>query len=126
MRLPVVTLAALVLCVDYASARTATNASVAAHSSLQPGNGQREKWNFSAFIYAYFVPDSKDYLQPTCAADRDWLQLEARYNYEGLDTGSVRFGYNLSAGETLAAEFAPMLGGVFGGTMELPPATKET
>ena len=33
------------------------------------------------------------------AGDHDWLHLEARYNYETLETGSVWVGCNLSGGE---------------------------
>jgi hypothetical protein len=126
IRLPVVALAALVLCTEYSSAQTPTNASVAEQPSPSPGNGHAQKWDFSASVYAYFVPDSKDYLQPTFTADRDWVHLEARYNYEGLDTGSVWFGYNLGGGETLAWEFAPMLGGVFGSTAAIAPGYEGT
>ena len=38
-------------------------------------------------------------MQPTVAADRDWLHVEARFNYEDRDTGSVWLGYNFSVGE---------------------------
>lgn len=72
------------------------------------------KWSFSASLYSYFVPDDREYVQPTFSADRDWLHLEARYNYEDLDTGSVWVGYNLGGGKKLEWEFTPMLGGVFG------------
>ena len=82
------------------------------------------KWSFSASAYAYFVPDSREYVQPTVTADRDWLHLEARYNYEDLETGSVWVGYNFSGGEKLAWEFTPMLGGVFGNTTGLAPGYK--
>jgi hypothetical protein len=125
MRLPVVILAALVLCTEYTSAQTPTNAS-AAESSSSPGDGHAPKWDFSASVNAYSVPDSKDYLQPTFTADRDWLHLEARYNYEALDTGSVWFGYNLGGGGTLAWEFAPMLGIVFGNTSGVAPGYEGT
>jgi len=57
-------------------------------------------------------------------ADRGWLHLEARYNYEDLDTGSAWVGYNLGGGEKLAWEFAPMLGGVFGDTTGIAPGYK--
>ena len=83
-----------------------------------------KKWSFSASAYAYFVPDSREYVQPTFTADRDWLHLEARYNYEDLETGSVWLGYNFSGGEKLAWEFTPMLGGVFGNTTGLAPGYK--
>ena len=62
-------------------------------------------------------------MQPTFTADRDWLHLEARYNYEALDTGSAWVGYNFSGGETLAWEFTPMIGGVFG---DMPASRRAT
>jgi hypothetical protein len=71
-------------------------------------------WSFSASAYGYLVPDSRDYINPNFTADRGWLHLEARYNYEALETGSLWLGYNFSTGETLTFEIAPMLGGVFG------------
>ncbi len=78
-------------------------------------------WSFSASLYAYFVPDDREYVQPTFAADRDWLHLEARYNYEDLETGSAWVGYNLGGGNTLTWELTPMLGGVFGNTTGIAP-----
>jgi hypothetical protein len=74
-----------------------------------------------ASIYAYFPADDRDYLQPTLILDRDWLHLEARYNYEDFDTGSAWAGYNLSGGETLAWEITPMLGVVLGDTRGIAP-----
>ena len=81
-------------------------------------------WSFSASAYTYVVPDSENYVQPTFTADRGWLHLEARYNYEALDTGSAWVGYNFSGGEKLAWEFTPMLGGVFGDTAGIAPGYK--
>lgn len=81
-------------------------------------------WEFSIAGYTYFVPDDSDYLQPTFTADRDWLHLEARYNYEAHDTGSVWVGYNFSGGETVTWELTPMLGAVFGGTDGIAPGYK--
>src|SRR5438034_7336511 len=52
------------------------------------------------------------------SADRGWLHLETRYNYENLETGSVWVGYNFSGGEKLQWEFTPILGGVFGNTTD--------
>ena len=63
-------------------------------------------------------------MQPTFTADRDWLHLEARYNYEALDTGSAWVGYNFSGGETVTWEFTPMLGAVFGATDGIAPGYK--
>jgi len=59
--------------------------------------------------------------EQTVTADRDWLHLEARYNYEALETGSAWVGYNFGGGEKLSWEFTPMLGGVFGDTTGVAP-----
>ena len=89
-----------------------------------PPDADEKAWSFSASAYTYFVPDDRDYVQPTFTADRGWLHLEARYNYEALDTGSAWVGYNFSGGEKLAWEFTPMLGGVFGDTTGIAPGYK--
>jgi hypothetical protein len=81
-------------------------------------------WFFSASAYTYIVPDSREYVQPTFSADHDWLHLEARYNYENLETASAWIGYNFSGGKKLAWEFTPMLGGVFGNTTGIAPGYK--
>jgi hypothetical protein len=85
---------------------------------------KEHQWSFSASAYSYIVPDSREYVQPTVTADHDWLHLEARYNYEGLNTGSVWLGYNLSGGEKLTWELTPMLGGVFGNMTGIAPGYK--
>ena len=83
-------------------------------------------WEFSASLYAYSPPDSQSYLQPTIKADRGWLHLEARHNYEALDTSSVWIGYNLSFGDELKLDLTPMLGAVFGKTKGLAPGYELT
>lgn len=102
-----------------------TNGPVVAGSAPSALESEPEKkWSFSASAYAYFVPDSREYVQPTFTADRGWLHLEARYNYEDLETGSAWVGYNFGGGEKLAWEFTPMLGGVFGHTTGIAPGYK--
>ena len=81
-------------------------------------------WSFSASAYAYFVPDDDDYVQPSFTADHDRLHLEARYNYEDLETGSLWAGYNFSVGEKVTFEGTAMVGGVFGGTVGIAPGYK--
>jgi len=78
-------------------------------------------WSFSAYGSAYLLPDEPDYLQPTFTADRGRLHLEARYNYEGQETGSAWIGYNLSFGDTVTFDLTPMVGGVFGDTQGFAP-----
>jgi len=84
------------------------------------------RWEFSLSGYQYFIPDGSDYFQPTFTADRDWLHLEARYNYENIHTTSVWVGYNLSFGEELTLDLTLMAGGVFGRTHGVAPGYEFT
>jgi hypothetical protein len=78
-------------------------------------------WAFSASGYTYILPDEPNYLQPTVTADRRRLHLEARFNYEAHDTGSIWAGVNFSGGEGLSWELTPMVGGAFGDTSGVAP-----
>jgi hypothetical protein len=98
-------------------------ASQAAGQAAMPHESE-DNWSFSAFAYGYSVPDDDNYLQPTVTADRGWLHLEARYNYEDQDTGSLWVGYNFSGGDEFAWEITPMVGGVFGDTSGIAPGYK--
>jgi len=88
--------------------------------------GPGKTWDFSASAYTYFVPESRNFIVPTFTADRGWLHLEARYNYEGPGTGSAWVGYNFHVGEKLSLDFTPMLGGVFGRTNGIAPGYRGT
>ena len=79
------------------------------------------RWEFSLATFTYLAQHARDYVNPNFTADRDWLHLEARYNYEELKTGSAWFGYNFSTGEKLKLEVTPMLGGVFGDITGVAP-----
>ena len=78
-------------------------------------------WTFESSIYTYFLPDEGNYAQPTIATDRDWFHLEARVNYEDLNTGSIWVGYNFSGGDTVEWALTPLVGGVFGQTDGVAP-----
>ncbi len=78
-------------------------------------------WVLSGSAYAFFVPDSRSYVNPNVAVDRGGLHLEARYNYEAIEAGSVWVGWGLGFGEELAFRLTPMLGGVFGSTSGFAP-----
>ena len=110
-----------------ALAQTTTNAPISTATNTTPAltkEADEKAWSFSVAATTYIVPDSREYVQPTVTADRGWLHLEARYNYEALETGSAWIGYNFSGGEKLAWEFTPMLGGVFGDTTGIAPGYK--
>ena len=83
-------------------------------------------WEFSASAYTYFLHDSRNFVQPTLAADRDWLHLEARYNYEDLYTASAFAGISLTFGSKLNVVLTPMAGGAVGRTDGLAPAMEAT
>lgn len=104
--------------------------SAQAHAGILPGKAIRppgdaedesSQWSFSASVSGYSIPDDRDYLSPLLSADRGWLHLEARYNYESLDTASVWLGYNMSFGEKWVLDLTPMVGGVFGDSSGIAP-----
>src|SRR4051794_2284851 len=103
MRLAVPVLLGLV----FAAVPARTEPGTAAAAAPIPVAEEVETWSGSVSAYVYFPPSNRDYVQPTVAADKGRLHLEARYNYEARDTGSVWAGYNFSAGETVAFEFTP-------------------
>ncbi len=125
MRGTAIIVPALALLACQSEGQTTTNTPPASSSPSRLSEDETEKaWSFSASVYTYIVPDDRDYVQPTVTFDRDWLHLQARYNYENLETGSAWAGYNFSGGEKLAWEFTPMLGGVFGNTTGIAPGYK--
>jgi hypothetical protein len=71
-------------------------------------------WSFNASAYTYLLPDDTNFVNLNFTADRSWLHLEARYNYEAQKAGSLWVGRNFSFGDKLAFEVTPMIGGVFG------------
>jgi hypothetical protein len=78
-------------------------------------------WAYSASIYLYLVPHDDDYAQPTLTADRRWLHLEARYNYEDFETASAWLGYNIGIGSDVSFAFTPKMGIVFGHMTGIAP-----
>ena len=85
-----------------------------------PAAAEETSWSFSLSAYTYIVPDDV-YVQPTARADRGRLHLEARYNYEELETLSVFAGWTFASEGELEASLTPMLGLVAGETDGLAP-----
>jgi len=83
-------------------------------------------WEFNASANFYFFPD--DFISlPVLQADKNKLHLEARYNYEDLETFSGWIGYNFSGGDDVFSyTFTPMLGGVVGSTDGIAPGLEFT
>jgi len=70
----------------------------------------------------YHFDDDEDYAQPTVAADRGPLHVEARYNYEDRNSTSAFAGLNFDVGSSVKLELTPMFGGVAGDTEGVIPA----
>jgi hypothetical protein len=107
--------AALVLLAGKASGQTSANpAAPSPQTATNP-------WSFTASAYTYLVPESQNYVNPNFTADRGWLHLEARYNYESLKAGSLWVGRNFQVGDKLALGVTPMVGAVFGDLNGIAP-----
>jgi hypothetical protein len=78
-------------------------------------------WTGSGAVYGYYFPDDEDYLLPVAVAERDRLHLEARYNYEDRNTGSIFGGWKFETGDTVEFSAIPMLGAVVGRTDGIAP-----
>jgi hypothetical protein len=77
-------------------------------------------WAISADLNTYIFSDYV-FLLPVLKADKGALHLEARYNYEDMNTFSAWAGYNISGGKKWEYTFTPMLGGVIGNSNGLAP-----
>jgi len=80
------------------------------------------QWAFDVSALTINPPDDDSFVSTIVRADRDWLHLEARWNYEGLHTGSVFGGYNFEWGKELELSVVPMAGVVFGDVDGVAPA----
>ena len=72
------------------------------------------RWAFSATGMYYSFRDQDDFVLAVATADRGQLHLEARVNYEAIDSGSLFVGWKFSGGEKITYEVTPILGAVFG------------
>jgi hypothetical protein len=71
-------------------------------------------WAYSITGSYYSFRNQDDFLLAVATAERGPLHLEARYNYEAQDSGSLFAGWKFSGGEKLTYELTPILGAVFG------------
>ncbi len=103
--------------------------SACAAQAQEPADAAGEKaaaWEYGASLYGYFPPEDLHYAQPTVIANHGALHLEARYNYEGLKSGSAWVGWNVGTGETLRLDATLMAGGVVGDTRGVAPGYELT
>jgi hypothetical protein len=86
----------------------------------EPDTITKSVWSHSLENDFYFYKDDFVFL-PIYTVNKDWLHLEARYNYEDMKTFSAWFGYNFSGGKRLQYTITPMVGGVVGNTNGIAP-----
>jgi len=91
----------------------------------EPDPVQQKMWSFNPDLNFYLIPDDF-FILPVMKADRDWLHLEARYNYEDRETFSGWVGYNFTGGKKLEFTITPMVGGAFGLTQGLTTGLEMT
>ena len=96
---------------------------LAANTAAAQENAQA--WAFSATALLY-VDAGPSFLLPIVAADHDALHLEARWNYEDLETFSGWVGWTFETGDSLHLAFTPMLGGVAGRSDGIAPGVELT
>jgi hypothetical protein len=84
------------------------------------GEEEENVWVFAAEANLYTLPDVT-YLNPVITADKNYLHLEARYNDEDLETGSVFAGINFQTGESFEINVTPIIGAVFGNSNGVAP-----
>jgi hypothetical protein len=86
---PILRFAILVVADLYSSRLPAqTEATTMPASTATPANS----WDFNVSINGYLVPRGQSYFSPTFIGDHDTLRVEARYNYETQQTGSLWVG----------------------------------
>ncbi|HPH45537.1 MAG TPA: hypothetical protein PKU83_00925 [Chryseolinea sp.] len=83
------------------------------------------RWSFNPDVNFYLIPDDF-FVLPVFRADKNWLHLEARYNYEDRQTFSGWFGYNFMGGKKLEYTITPMIGGVVGLSNGISPGLEIT
>jgi hypothetical protein len=101
-----------------AAAQSALSLQAPAPATPQPAEA---RWTAAAELALYVIPDEENYLWPTVSADRSWLHLEARYNYEDRNTASFWAGVNFDWGERVNLAITPMFGVVTGDTDGIAP-----
>jgi len=86
------------------------------------GTGEEATWELALSAYYVDPPGEEGYTTTILYADRGPLHVEARYNYEDLDTGSLFVGWTFQVGQgELEAALTPMIGGVYGETKGVAP-----
>lgn len=89
-------------------------------SAQETNKNQGSKWSHDIEGWFYIMKD--DFIfSPVYAADKGWLHLEARYNYEDINTFSGWLGYNFNGGNKFQYAITPMFGALVGNLNGIAP-----
>lgn len=102
-------------------AALAVTCTAALAQDAPPAPKASREWSYYLSVFGYIVPEDRSYVSPVLTADRGVLHLEARYNYENLETGSLWIGRTFTFGKKVSIELTPMIGVVFGRTNGVAP-----
>jgi len=84
-------------------------------TSIAPG------WAYSVTASYYSFRNQDNFFLGVATAEKGPLHIEARYNYEAIDSGSLFAGWKFSGGEKITYELTPILGAVFGAKEGIAP-----
>lgn len=115
--MPRLSLIAVLSVIHLASLQASAHGSLSQNISSETAAAEAaadDAWAYTASTYIYIVPDDQNYASAIFTANRTWLHVEGRYNYEALRTGSAWIGYNFSVGKKMVFDATPMFGGIFG------------
>lgn len=82
-------------------------------------------WHHNFYPSFYIFRDGF-FILPIYKTNKGWLHLEARYNYEDMNTFSAWFGYNFTGGNQFEYTITPMAGGIAGNTYGIAPGLELT
>ena len=87
----------------------------------EPPAEEEKAWAFELTGYWVDPPEEDSYGSAVLRADHGVLHLEARYNYEELNTGSIFAGRTFAWEGEVGFSVVPMLGAVFGHVQGVAP-----
>ena len=90
-------------------------------SASEPGAETDAQWSGNVTGYYYAMRGEPDFGVGVAALNRGPLHLEARYNYEVHDAGSLFLGWNFSGGDSVTFQITPIIGALVGGARGVVP-----
>ena len=96
-------------------------ATPAAASAADADGAASAPVSFGVTGYYYAMRDEPDFGVGVATLDRGPLHLEARWNYEARDAGSIFAGWKWKGGDVVTWEVTPIVGALFGSAHGVVP-----